>query len=341
MRFSYTLVKLVELLRPKRVVGNTEVEITEVGSLADARSGCVSFLGNMKYRNEVQTTNASVVLLPPSYENEPKDGQCFLFFDNPSLAIGLLCRDIERKCALRPALGIHGTAVVDDTASIGSGVSVGPNVVICPGATISDGVVIMAGCYIGKDAKIGEGSILRPSVVVMDFCEIGKRVTLSPGVVIGADGFGYETVDGVHEKIPQLGNVIIGDDVEIGANATVDRARFSCTKIGRGTKIDNLVQIGHNVTIGDGCIIIAQTGISGSTTIGNHVVIGGQVGIAGHLHIPDGVMIAGKSSVASYKSGRVLRGNPSMPINEMNRIYVLMRQLPELFARVSSLEKGK
>ena len=140
----------------------------------------------------------------------------------------------------------------------------------------------------------------------MDFCEIGNNSTLFPGVVIGADGYGYETVNGVHEKIPQIGNVVVGNNVDIGANTTIDRARFGSTIIGDGTKIDNLVQIGHNVRIGKHCLIVSQTGISGSTTIGNYVVLGGQVGVAGHIFIPDGVMVAGKSAVASYhkKHGR-------------------------------------
>jgi UDP-3-O-[3-hydroxymyristoyl] glucosamine N-acyltransferase len=175
----------------------------------------------------------------------------------------------------------------------------------------------------------------------MDFCEIGARVTLFPGVVIGADGFGYETVNGAHEQIPQMGNVVICDDVDIGANSTIDRARFEHTVVGRGTKIDNLVQIGHNVSIGEGCLIVAQTGISGSTTIGNYVVIGGQVGIAGHIAIPDGVMIAGKSAIPSYRpsEGKLLRGSPAMPMRDANRFYVLRKKIPELFNRVSALEK--
>jgi UDP-3-O-[3-hydroxymyristoyl] glucosamine N-acyltransferase len=341
MNFSYTINELWSLLRPQRIAGGGAVVVSRVRSLAGAGQGDISFLGNPKYRRNVETSEASVILLPADCNIFPKDGQCFLFFDNPSMALGVLCRDIERRCRPQPSPGIHGTAIIGNGASIGARVSIGANVVIGEGASIGDGVVIMAGCYVGNRVKIGEDSTLHPSVNVMDFCEIGARVSLFSGVVVGSDGFGYETVGGVHEHIPQIGNVVICDDVDIGANSTIDRARFEHTIIGRGTKIDNLVQIGHNVIIGEGCIIVAQTGISGSTVIGNHVIIGGQVGIVGHITIPDGVMIAGKSSVAGYKEkyGKFLRGNPAMPIDEANRFYVFRKKIPELFDRVSALER--
>jgi UDP-3-O-[3-hydroxymyristoyl] glucosamine N-acyltransferase len=342
MKFSYTLGDLVKLLRPRDIAGDTKALITGISSLATAQCGDISFLGNLKYRKELEISQASVVLLPTDYQQKPHANQCFLFFDSPSLALGILCRDIEVKYYPRPRIGIHATAVVDRAASIGKDVSIGPHVVIEAGAEIGDGVTIAAGCYIGHCAKIGSGSILHPSARVMNFCTIGARVILFSGAVIGSDGFGYESVSGVHEKLPQIGNVIIEDDVDVGANTTIDRARFGNTVVGQGTKIDNLVQIAHNVTIGRGCIIVAQTGISGSTTIGNYAIIGGQVGIAGHVAIPDGIMIAGKAAVSSYKpgDGKVLRGNPAMPINEANRIYILMRRLPNLFRRVSDIEDG-
>jgi UDP-3-O-[3-hydroxymyristoyl] glucosamine N-acyltransferase len=342
MEFSYELDELIDLLAPERVIGHTHCPISHIESLTETKQGGISFLGNLKYRKNVEISQASVILLPIGLDMVPKENQCFLLFENPSFALGKLCRDIEKKCCHLPHKGIHPKAIVDTTASIGDNVSIGPNVVIEANASIADNVVIMAGCYIGHSVKIGANGVLHPSVTVMDFCEIGSRVTLFPGVVIGADGFGYETVNGVHEKIPQIGSVIIGDDVDVGSNTTIDRARFSHTKIGKGTKIDNLVQIGHNVIIGNGCLIAAQTGIAGSTTIGDYVVIGGQVGIAGHLNIPDGVMIAGKSSVASYKPkmGKTLRGNPAISINDANLFYVLRQKIPSLFDRVSKLEKS-
>ncbi|MDR1432758.1 MAG: UDP-3-O-(3-hydroxymyristoyl)glucosamine N-acyltransferase [Puniceicoccales bacterium] len=341
MDFSYALDDLIELLGPKKTIGSSSVPVSRINTLSNAKPGDVSFLGNLKYKRDVSSTEASVVLLPMDFDAHPRDGQCFMFFDNSSFALGILCRDIEMKCCPRRKPGIHRTAVVDETASVGSGVSIGANVVVEGNVAIGSGVVIMAGCYVGHGVKIGANSVLQPGVKVMDFCEIGARVTLFPGVVVGSDGFGYETVNGIHEKIPQVGNVVIGDDVDIGANSTIDRARFGHTNIGRGTKIDNLVQIGHNVSVGDGCLIVSQTGISGSTTIGNYVIIGGQVGIAGHISIPDGIMIAGKSSVPGYKKrdGEILRGSPTMPLKEANHFYVLRTKIPDLFKRVAALEK--
>jgi UDP-3-O-[3-hydroxymyristoyl] glucosamine N-acyltransferase len=340
MNFSYELDELINLLSPKKVIGSTSFPVSRISSLLEAKQGEVSFLGNSKYKKEVECSQASVILLPIGSTSQPKKNQCFLLFDNPSFALGILCKYIEKKCCRPAIVGIHPSAVIDKTVFIGKNVSIGANVVIEADSSISDNVTIMAGCYVGYNAKIGKGSTLHPSVKVMDFCEIGSRVTLFAGVVIGSDGFGYETISGIHEKIPQIGNVIIGDDVDIGSNTTIDRARFNCTLIGKGTKIDNLVQIGHNVTIGEDCLIAAQTGISGSTTIGNYVVIGGQVGIAGHINIPDGVMIAGKSAVANYKPrmGKILRGDPAMAISDVNHFYALRKKLPDLFSRVSDLE---
>jgi UDP-3-O-[3-hydroxymyristoyl] glucosamine N-acyltransferase len=341
MRFSYTLEELIKLLGPQARAGDTQAVLTEISSLSMAQPGAITFLGNLKYRKNVENSRASVILLPLNCEQKPKENQCFLFFDNPSFALGILCRAIERKYYPRPPIGIHSTAVIDESVSIGRNVSIGAHVVIEADSQIGDNVTISVGCYLGHQVKVGGESVIHPSVKIMDFCEIGARVNLFPGAVIGSDGFGYETVDGVHEKLPQIGNVVIEDDVDIGANTTIDRARFGSTAIGQGTKIDNLVQIGHNVTIGKGCIIVAQTGISGSTVIGNYVVIGGQVGIAGHVTIPNGIMVAGQSSITAYKhsDGQILRGSPAMPIGQANRIYVLLRRLPNLFSRVSSLEE--
>jgi UDP-3-O-[3-hydroxymyristoyl] glucosamine N-acyltransferase len=340
MEFSYELSDLLRLLSPERVVGSTSAVISRISTLEEAGEGDVAFLGNAKYRKKAEHSRASVLLLPMNFVAQPIDGQCLLFFKNPSMAIGVLSRDIEVRCAPRRRAGIHPSAVVDGTASLAGDVSVGANVVIEAGVVIGEGSVVMAGCYLGYGVEIGPGSILYPGVKVMDFCEIGARCRIYPGVVVGADGFGYETIGGVNERLPQIGNVVIGDDVDIGANTTIDRARFGHTRIGRGTKIDNLVQIGHNVVVGEHCLIAAQTGISGSTALGNHVALGGQVGIAGHIEIPDGIMVAGKSSVAGYhaKYGKVLRGIPAIGITDINRLYVLWRKLPEVFARLERLE---
>ncbi|MDR3144529.1 MAG: UDP-3-O-(3-hydroxymyristoyl)glucosamine N-acyltransferase [Puniceicoccales bacterium] len=341
MKFSYTLDALIDLLRPKNVIGRCDDVICGIASLVDAKRGDLSFLWNLKYKKDLLRTEASVVLIPADYPAEEKDGRCFLLFHNPSLAFGVLCGDIERKFFPKPRSGIHAAAVVDDGATLGKNVSVGAHVVIERDAIIGDDVTIMAGCYIGCGVRIGNGAVLHQSVKVLHDCEIGKRSVLFPGVVIGSDGFGYEQTENAHERMPQIGNVIIGDDVDIGANSTIDRARFGHTTVGNGTKIDNLVQIGHNVTIGSKCILVSQVGIAGSTAIGNNVIVGGQAGIAGHLHIPDGVQVAAKCGIASYKPkmGKILRGNPAMPIGEIMRFYALRPKLHSLFQRVAALEK--
>lgn len=340
MKFSYQMSDLIELLSPSNVVGQCSDILTGISSLLESKSGDISFLGNSKYSRDVIKSNASVIFLPKTYSGTPLDNQSYMFFDNPSLALADLCRDIEKKqYNYDKSERIHSSAIIDDSVTIESSVSVGANVVIGKNVTIEDNCVIYAGCYIGNNVSIGANTILRANVTIMNDCTIGKNCSIHSGVVIGSDGFGYENVNGNIIKVPQIGNVIIEDNVEIGANTTIDRARFGHTVVGCGTKIDNLVQIGHNVIIGKNCIIVAQTGIAGSTTIGDYVTIGGQVGIAGHLTIGDGSMIAGKSSIpSSCKPGSVLRGIPCMPYNDANKYYVLRKKIPDLFKRVALLE---
>jgi len=188
--------------------------------------------------------------------------------------------------------------------------------------------------------KIGADCVLYPNVVVYERCVLGDRVILHGGAVIGADGFGYATSAGIHHKIPQIGNVVLEDDVEIGANSTVDRAALGSTRVGKGTKIDNQVALGHNVQTGPGCLIVAQAGVAGSTTLGHHVVLGGQVGVAGHLDIGDQVMAAAQCGIlGSIEANQVLMGSPSMPISHARRVYAIFRELPDWMSRVRALEK--
>lgn len=340
MKFSYQMSDLIELLSPLNVVGNCCDALTGISALFESKPGDISFLGNLKYSKDVVKCNASVIFLPKTYDGIPLENQTYMFFDNPSLALAELCRDIEKKQCDHDSVGkIHDSAIIDNSAQIGSFVTICANAVIGKNVIIGDNCMIGSGCYIGNNVSIGTNTVLHPNVTIMQDSVIGNNCFLYSGVVIGSDGFGYENVNGNIIKVPQIGNVIIEDDVEIGANTTIDRARFGHTIIGRGTKIDNLVQVGHNVVIGKSCIIVSQTGIAGSTTIGNYVTIGGQVGIAGHLTIGDGSMIAGKSSVpSSCKPGSILRGIPCMPYNTSNKYYVLRKKIPELFKRVSALE---
>ena len=338
---SYSAAQIAKIVSPTRTAGATSDDITSINALSDAVAGELTFLSNKKYKLHVRDSRASIILLPLDYEGKPRDGQMYMFCDNPSLALGLICSDIETKLAKKFLPGIHKTAVIDVSAKIHKTVHIGANVVIEENAEIAENVVIESGCFIGRGVKIGKESHLQPGVKVMDFCVVGSRVILYAGAVIGSDGFGYETVKGVHEKIPQIGNVVLEDDVEIGANTTIDRARFKSTVIGCGTKIDNLVQIAHNVKIGKGCLLVSQVGISGSTVLGDYVVVGGQTGIAGHLKIGDGCMFGGQTGVGSdCPPGTFYRGSPGMPYALANKYFVLRKKLPELFNRVDALEKA-
>ena len=235
---------------------------------------------------------------------------------------------------------IHPSAVISETAKIGENVFIGPNVTVCEGAQIADGAVIQGNNYVGRFVKIGRKAFLMPNSVVMDYCEIGENARLQPGAVIGSDGYGYEFVNGLHVKIPQVGKVVVGDNVEIGANTCIDRARFDKTIVGEGTKVDNLVQIAHNVEIGKGALLVSQVGISGSTKIGNYAVLGGQVGVAGHLHIGDGAMIGGQSGVnGDIPPKSYMRGTPPRPYLKAHKTEILIGHLAELFDRVKDLEK--
>ncbi|MDR2720778.1 MAG: UDP-3-O-(3-hydroxymyristoyl)glucosamine N-acyltransferase [Puniceicoccales bacterium] len=338
-RVKYSFSDIVRIVSPAAVMGGTECVITGVRSLAEASSADLSFLGNKKYREQLKGTLASIVLVSDDIDLQPRENQAFLVCKNPSFALGLLCRDVEEKYFPKKRAGIHGSAAVAASAKLGQDIHIGPHVVVEDNAEIGDGVVLDAGCYIGQGVSIGNGSKLCVGVKIMPFCSIGKNVILHPGVVVGSDGFGYETVGGIHEKLPQIGNVVIDDDVEVGANTAIDRARFSSTRIGAGTKIDNLVQIGHNVTIGKRCLIVAQVGIAGSTTVGDHVTIGGQSGIVGHIHIGDETMIAGQTGVtSSCKPGSFLRGSPAMPYGEANKFFACRKYLYALMRKAKEIE---
>jgi len=216
---------------------------------------------------------------------------------------------------------------------------VGPLCVVEEGAVIGPRTVLQASVFVGREAAIGADCFLMPGVVLATRCVLGQRVRLQPGVVVGADGFGYEFVQGRHEKVPQVGTVVIGDDVEIGANSALDRARFSRTTVGEGTKIDNLVQIAHNVVIGKHCILCSQVGISGSTTIEDYVVLGGQVGVGGHITLRKGTKAGGQTGIAfDTEPGSYLNGTPAMPYMAERRLQILHQRLPDLFKRVEGIE---
>jgi UDP-3-O-[3-hydroxymyristoyl] glucosamine N-acyltransferase len=339
MQVIFSPGELLSMVGAATTRGTTSRNITGIGSLDTAEVGELSFLGNPKYRSSVASSKASVLLLPHDYEGEPAIDQLFILLENPSVALARICARIEQQMWPRPAAGVHPSAVVSAEAKIAATATIGPLCVIESGAVVGERAHLQAQIFIGRNAVVGDDCWLKPGVILGTECVLKDRVRLHAGVVVGSDGFGYEFVAGRHEKVPQVGHVIIEDDVEIGANCTLDRARFSRTVIGEGTKIDNLVQIAHNVTIGKHCILCAQVGIAGSVVIDDYVVLGGQVGVAGHLKVGRGVKAGGQAGItAAIEPGQFVNGNPAMPYMLERRLHILHRRLPELFKRVDALE---
>jgi UDP-3-O-[3-hydroxymyristoyl] glucosamine N-acyltransferase len=333
--------EITSLVEGTLIRGDADAVLTNFAALDQADVTCVSFYGNPKYREQLETTRAGLVLVPDAGVNAP-EGAALVVVANPVIAFDR----IVRRYGLTPPpfeAGVSTGALVHPQAQLDTtAVSIAPNATVASGAVIGKGTRIGAGAVIGQDAVIGEDCVVGPNVTICQGCIVGDRVILHPGVVVGADGFGFEFVEGRHRKIEQLGIVRIGDDVEIGASTTIDRARFGETVIGEGTKIDNQVQIGHNCIIGKHCIIVAQVGISGSTRIGDYVTLAAQSGVAGHLVIADRVTCGGRSGViASIREpGGTYFGYPARPFKEDRREAMRIKKLGSLFRRVKALESG-
>jgi len=316
------------------IVGDETTDISRIRGIDDADEGDLTFLANPRYRSRLATTRASAILVAPGTE-EP--GQTLLVVDDPYVALAralmLLYPETHEKVGVSEAASIHPTAV------IGDGTSVYPGVCIGRGAKIGQGVVLYPGVYVGDESTVGDGSVLYARVTVYRRCRVGKRVVLHSGVVVGSDGFGFAKPGRENIKVPQVGYVQIDDDCEIGANTTIDRGALGATWIQRGVKIDNLVQIGHNVVIGEKSIIVALVGISGSTTLGKGVIVGGQAGIAGHLTIGDHVMIAAQSGVhKDIPAGDIVAGSPQMSHREWLRTQASLPQVPKLRKEMAALK---
>lgn len=340
MHFSLALSDLKKALPDAEWLGSWEGTLTGVASLGTAQPGDLSFLGNSRYVAEVKHSSASVILVPLDYGAEPMGDQLFARVKSPSFAMTLVCERIAGQFRPRPPNGIHPTAIVDSAAEVDASATIGPGCVIEAGARIGARTVLQAQNFIGRDALIGADCWLHPQSLVYHGCRLGDRVALHAGVVIGSDGFGYESGAAGHRKVPQIGVVVIEDDVEIGANSTIDRARLEETRIGQGTKIDNLVQIGHNVHVGRHCFLCALAGISGSTKIGDFVVVAGQAGTVGHIEIGDRCQVAGQAGVAkSLPPGSIVTGTPATDLQRQRRLEALVRKLPDLFARMKDLER--
>lgn len=340
MEVKFTPAEIAAIVQPSRTRGSTTEMIRGVAALRTGAPGDLSFLGNSKHKLEVTDSNASVILLPLDYVGEPRPDQLFLLVDRPSIALARVCARIEQALWPRPHPGIHPTALVAPSAKIAASATIGPLTLVEEGAVIGERAHLQAQIFVGRGARIGDDCWLMPGCTVANECILQNRVRLHPGVVIGADGFGYEFSEGRHEKVPQIGNVVVEDDVEIGANSTVDRARFSRTLIGEGTKIDNLVQVAHNVTVGKHCILCAQVGIAGSTTLGDFVIMGGQSAVGGHLTIGKGVKAGGQAGINGHvEAGSFVNGTPAIPYMLERRLAVLQHRLPNLFRRVDALEE--
>ncbi len=318
------------------VVGDGSVEITGVAGIREAREGELTFLANPRYEPYLECTNASAIIVAENHKNTQKP---LIQNPNPYLAFLKAVRFFQGD-AERPAPGVHPSAVLGPEVLVDPTASIGPHVVLERGAVVGPNAIIHAGCYVGARASIGADSLLYPNVTVRESCELGARVIVHSGSVVGSDGFGFVRDGEVYRKLPQVGNVVVEDDVELGACVTIDRATTGTTRIGAGSKIDNLVQIAHNVQVGRNCIIVAQVGISGSTTLGDDVVLAGQVGIVGHIEIGSGAMIGAKSGVSkSVKPGERLFGYPALPVGQAKRIEASLRHLPELIQTVRRLRR--
>ena len=338
---SYKVKDIIAIFDSPEVKGDAERELSGIAALNDASEKDLSFLGNKKYASDVPVTKAGAILLPRNYSGEIPANSTAIFVDDPSLELAKIGALIEEHLWPEQEPSVHPSAVIAESAKVAKSAIIGPNVVVCDNAVVGERARIQANNYIGASAVIGDDAWIMPNAVVMDYCEVGKRSRLQPGAVIGSDGYGYAYKDGEHKRIPQVGKVVLEDDVDIGANTTIDRARFDKTLIGAGTKIDNLVQIAHNVKTGKGCLIVSQTGISGSTELGNFCILGGQVGLVGHIKIGDGAMIGAQSGVThDIEPKAYVRGSPAYPYIKAQKIDVLNEKLPDLFARVSDLEKN-
>lgn len=333
---AHTLAELAALL-DARLVGDGTVEITGVAGLREARRGDVTFLVNPRYEAYLAETGAGAVLVP---EARPDCAIPQLVAADPYFAFLKAVR-IFRQERPRPPVGIHPSAVLAPGVVVGADVSIGPQAVLEEGVVLGDRVVVMALCYVGHRVQMGDDSFLYPQVVVREDCRLGARVVVHSNATIGADGFGYARNEGAYYKVPQVGNVVLDDDVEIGAGTCIDRATTGTTRIGAGTKIDNLVQIGHNVELGRHVIVAAMSGIAGSTRVADNVTIGAQAGVVGHILIGEGATVASRGGVTkTVAPGAIVSGVlPARPHGIERRIQASIARLPQLVQRLLRVEQ--
>ncbi len=322
------------------IEGDPHVKVNSVAKIEDGCIGNLCFLANEKYKNHIYTTDASVIIVDNSFNLSKKIKATLIKVDDAYSSFSRLL-EVYNKMKFNKT-GLSDKADISNKTTIGDDVYIGPFTSICDGVRVGNNVKIHPNCYIGENVIIGDNTIVFPNVSIYHDCNIGKNNIIHSGVTIGADGFGFApNKENKYKKINQIGNVEIADEVEIGTNTTIDRATMGSTKIGKGVKLDNLIQIGHNVELGENTVIAAQAAIAGSSKIGKDCMIGGQTAISGHLTIADEVKIAGQSGIASSitKKGAVLQGPMAFDIKEFQRSYIIFKKLPEMYRTLTSIKK--
>ena len=326
-------------LTPKKIASKLEcttefankVKLDNVAELKEANEHSVCFFENPKFINTLKKTKAGLIFVPKDFDKSLKPNTNLLFIDNPYIHFMMLVKTWLKLNDPKKKRSIHTSAIIAKSASLGRNISINGNCVVGENVVIGDNTIIESNCAIKDNVLIGKDCHFHPNTTIYEDCELKNNIILHAGCVIGADGFGYIFHNGIHNKVPQVGNVIIEDDVEIGANSTVDRATLGSTIIGKGTKLDNLVQIGHNCIIDENSVLCAQSGLAGSTIIGKTVYIAGQVGVAGHLKIDDGAMIGAQSGVTNnVPKGAKLFGSPAIEARLQKRIMVSEKYLPDV-----------
>jgi len=322
------------------VEGDSQATVNTFAKIEEGHPGAISFLANEKYTHHIYSTDSTAVLVRRDFVPEHPLKTTLIRVDDPYATVASLL-ELAAKAMEHNPVGIEQPCFIAEGVIIPEDAYIGAFSYIGKGAKIAPGVKIYPQCYVGENAEVGAGTVLNPGVKIYHGCRIGQRCILHSGVVIGSDGFGFAPENGHYHKIPQLGIVEIADDVEIGANTTVDRAVMGATKIGNGTKLDNLIQVAHNCSIGSDTVMASQSGIAGSTHIGSNCVVGGQVGFAGHIHVGDRVQIGAQSGIPSDvpEDARIM-GYPAMDYRRFARTTVYIKNLGDLFARVAELEEN-
>lgn len=336
---NISLNEIAELVRGE-LDGPGDKMMVAVAPLDAAGPDHITYLKDGKLAGKLAQTRAGAALLPKAERGKLEFSGAKVWVDNPEWAFTQVFRIHARSTARKVRKGIHPNAMVDPAARVGRDACILQGAIVEAGAEIGDFAVIHPGAYVGPDAKIGRLSVLHPGVKILERCEIGERCIIHAGAVIGSDGYGYVQVEGRHEKIPQIGVVVLENDVEVGANTTIDRATHGETRIGEGTKIDNLAQIAHNVRIGRSCLIVSQVGIAGSSTVGDGAILAGQAGIPDHCSIGKGaVVLAQAGTLRDVADGEIVFGSPARPVKEMMRINASLAKLPDMVSMMRKLKK--